>query len=490
MTKGSVTIFTTLSMVLVAATLFSLLEGMRFFEINRLSQLQTELATEAFFANYNANLWQEYHLLGSDGTNVTERLRESGNARNIARDKGLNLFLTEVETVDLESYTRITDGNGAVYVHAVSTYMEEQMLYETLKILYNQYEVIQALIQSSEIDLTKIDEALVNIEEAQRLANQQREELMKNQDGVVEEERILQSSAPVLVNPIQEIKNLQEKGILEVVLSSTDSISKKELSNANLVSKRQLYEGKNYEVPESAWMDKVLLQQYLLSYFSNYLDSKENTYLSYELEYIIGGKSSETENLKQVVYQILAIREAVNFLYLVSDIEKAEEAKLLAIGLVGASMNPLIIESVKIGLLTAWAFGESILDARALLNGKQIPLLKSKDTWTLSLSEIGKIGKSDYMAKESMTGLTYQNYLGILLLFQRENGLAMHAMDLQEMNIKSMWGEPAFQMDHMWIQTDVKIVYKYRPLFSFFQNYQPDIPWKNQAVTKTRFGYY
>ena len=94
------------------------------------------------------------------------------------------------------------------------------------------------------------------------------------------------------------------------------------------------------------------------------------------------------------------------------------------------------------------------------------------------------------MAKESMTGLTYQNYLGILLLFQRENGLAMHAMDLQEMNIKSMWGEPAFQMDHMWIQTDVKIVYKYRPLFSFFQNYQPDIPWKNQAVTKTRFGYY
>ena len=117
MTKGSVTIFTTLSMVLVAATLFSLLEGMRFFEINRLSQLQTELATEAFFANYNANLWQEYHLLGSDGTNVTERLRESGNARNIARDKGLNLFLTEVETVDLESYTRITDGNGAAYQH-------------------------------------------------------------------------------------------------------------------------------------------------------------------------------------------------------------------------------------------------------------------------------------------------------------------------------------------------------------------------------------
>ena len=217
------------------------------------------------------------------------------------------------------------------------------MLYETLKILYNQYEVIQALIQSSEIDLTKIDEALVNIEEAQRLANQQREELMKNQDGVVEEERIPQSSAPVLVNPIQEIKNLQEKGILEVVLSSTDSLSKKELSNGNLVSKRQLYEGKNYEVPESEWMDKVLLQQYLLSYFSNYLDSKENTYLSYELEYIIGGKSSETENLKQVVYQILAIREAVNFLYLVSDIEKAEEAKILAIGLVGASMNPLII---------------------------------------------------------------------------------------------------------------------------------------------------
>lgn len=468
MRKGSITIFSSLSLLLVVAVLFSLLEGTRFQEMKRISQLQTELAVESFFAEYNSNLWERYHLLGSDGTEIRDRLLQSGNARQITDGVGLNLLQTTVKDVNIEGYTLITDGEGAAFVYAVSSYMENHLLYETAKSIYNQYEAMKQVAESSDLDMTKIDEALESIEAVQNTQKARR---------------------TIVTNPMHEVKNLQQAGILELVIQDCSQLSKTQIDVTGLVSNRVLKTGQNAIVPTTQWEDSILFQQYLLSYFSNYLNSNEGTYLSYEIEYLIGGKSSDIENLKEVVQQLLILRELANFLYLMSDVEKKEEARLLALTLAGATVNPIIIETVRMGILTAWAFGESVLDVRALLCGKKIPLLKSKELWTTNLIDLGMIGQDYQMAKESSWGLSYEQYLGILLLFRQETQNAMRAMDIQEITIRNKDNLSNFKMDTLLIETRISLEYDYHPIFVLFQADELYSPWKSYIKTKAEYSY-
>ena len=478
------TIFATLSMVLVAAVLFSLFEAARYHELHRILQLQTESALESCFATYNSNLWEEYRLLGCEDSGMVAQIREIGNERNSASQHGLNLLQAEVGEISLQSYTRITDGEGRVFKDAAASYMKEQIVYETIQNLYNQYEVIASLIKGGEIDLSKIDEAIQSIENVQKQAIETRE----NAGEIVQQEQVREElNTSQMSNPLEVISDLQQKGILELVVPKDHILSEKKIAQTGLVSNRKLQKGVDSQVSETEWIDNVLFQQYLLSYFSNYLNVQENTCLSYEIEYIIGGKSTDIENLKLTVQQILGIREIINFLYLVSDAQAQETAGGLAIALVGATVNPIVIETVKIGILTAWAFGESILDVRALLLGQKVPLLKSKETWTLSLAEVARLGQVDFVAKESPNGITYANYLGILLLFQQEKELSFRAMDLQELYIQKVCEEPMFRMDEICVQAKIGVEYVYHPIFRDFT----DVFWSDRSIrTEAVFSYH
>lgn len=488
MKKGSITIFITFSMVFVSSVLFLLIEGMRYQETKRIGQLQTELAVESFFAGYDLNLWKEYRLLGSDDAMILRQLEDSGNARVKANAYGLNLLQLKVKKIQMESVTRITDGEGAAFIHAISTYMEKEVLYATLKSIYNQYEAIRSLIQSGEINRSTIDEALKNI---QVIQSQLQEGNSLGSDSLdAELDDTEQNLSPQIENPLEVIKNLQKMGVLELLISNTGIVSDKQIQQNEIVSKRNLQKGKNAQISESSWLDKVLFQQYLLSYFSNYCSNGETAGLSYELEYILIGNSHDIENLKQVAQQLIGIREVLNFLYLMSNTQAQEEAGLLAVALVGATVNPIVIETVKIGILTAWAFGESVLDVRALLKNRKIPLIKSKDTWTLALTDLGRIAQMDYISKESAMGLRYTDYLGILVFFQEENRLAMRAMDLQEINIRNKYKETGFRMDHLCIQSDVTICYVYRKIFNIFANLSDVTFWKDEIFTRASFSYY
>lgn len=83
---------------------------------------------------------------------------------------------------------------------------------------------------------------------------------------------------------------------------------------------------------------------------------------------------------------MLAIREGMNYAYLLSDSGKVAECAALAAALVGVTLIPGLVEAVKQVLLLAWAFAESVLDVRLLLNGKRVAFQKDAATWKLSLS--------------------------------------------------------------------------------------------------------
>jgi hypothetical protein len=108
---GSITIFSVLSMLLITATLFALLEATRFQEIQRFADLQTEAALESVFANYNTCLWENYHLLGT-GYDQIDDLLES---YTLEKDNpGSNFLRMKAEEFSVNGVTRLTDAKGQI----------------------------------------------------------------------------------------------------------------------------------------------------------------------------------------------------------------------------------------------------------------------------------------------------------------------------------------------------------------------------------------
>ena len=272
---------------------------------------------------------------------------------------------------------------------------------------------------------------------------------------------------------MEEAKSLQNVGILELVMKDTKKLSTAEQDFSNGLLKRNLQQGTIPITDSVSWSDRTLFIQYLQTYMSNFQSVQGNRALSYELEYLIGKKTSDVKNLKAVVNRLLAIREATNFLYLLSNPTKVMEAEALAATLAGASLNPAIIEVVKIGLLTAWAFAESVLDVRAT-----------------GLGNMHELTKGYAMAKESAWGLDYQNYLGILLLLERGESLAMHAMNLQEATIRKNCKDTSFCMDTLMVQASLDILYSYEPVFPFLPVIDAEERWERKIVATRTYGYY
>ena len=470
--KGSITIFSVLSLLLVTATVFALLEATRLQEIRRFAGLRTEAAIESLFANYNRYLWQEYRLLGMNGTQADEVLDKVTNVSV----EGNNLLRMKEEEKEISGYTYITDGNGSVFIQSVSTYIQENLVYEIGKQLYSQYESIKDIMDTSEMDISDIGEALDGIENADKL---EKSSSFGTSGKKSDAKGILETA-----------KSLQNVGILELVVEDTDKLSDKEEDFSNGLLKRTLQKGEAAIADSISSTDKVLFTQYLQTYLSNFQDVQENRALSYELEYLLGRKNSDIKNLKAVANKLLAIREAANFVYLLSNPTKMMQAEALATSLAGVSLNPALIQVVKIGLLTAWAFAESILDVRALLAGRKVALVKSEATWTIGLENMYELTNDFAMAKESEWGLDYQNYLGILLLLENEETLAMHTMNLQEATIRKNSQDTSFGMDTLMVQASLDILYSYQPVFPFLRLIDAEERWERKITSTRMYGYY
>lgn len=483
--KGSITVFSLLSLLLITAALFALLEGTRLQEMRRFAKLQTEASLESAFANYNRCLWENYRLLGNERSQMEPILEKSASGR---LGGGANLLKMQPEEISLNAYTLLTDGNGRVFVKSISAYMQENFIYESAKELYNQYEAIKNIMGSNEMNLEKIEEALEEIQNmdtskgniSQRSIDEKTADRVDtNPEEMVDVESVLETA-----------KAWKEKGILELVLEDTSQISKQQQDFRDGLLLRELETGNYEKTQEINWKDRIFLQQYLVRYMSNFRKVEDNRALSYELEYLIAQKNSDVENLKVVAAKLLAIREAANFLFLISNPEKMAKAEEVALLFVGASANPVLIQVVKIALLTAWALAESILDVRAILAGKKIALLKSEEAWTVELEQIGALAEGFAMAKDNPQGLSYEQYLGILVFFEKEETLGMRAMNLQEATIRKNYQEDSFRMDGLVTQAEVSISYSYQAVFPFLRVIDAQERWEYKVLANANYGYY
>lgn len=183
--------------------------------------------------------------------------------------------------------------------------------------------------------------------------------------------------------------------------------------------------------------DAYFINQYILAYFKDQCDSRElgKTYLANEIEYIVCGKKTDKANASGVRSRIVAVREAMNFLYLNKDPKKSGEAMALAQLL---TPGPAAAVTQK-ALLAAWALAESYNDYKLLINGHKVAPMKSEATWAMDLESVISNKTEGYIYTGAEEGNDYQEYLSALMYATDPQVRLLRIMDLIQINMRYMY---------------------------------------------------
>ena len=250
---------------------------------------------------------------------------------------------------------------------------------------------------------------------------------------------------------LNQITQLYQSGFLALVLPPGTEVSTGLLDTPELPSQNTILTEKGKITP---LFGRLLINEYCGRFFCTFpadTEKKQNAAiagdggLSYELEYLIGGNDTDEGNLTSTITQLLAIREGLNLIHILSDSKKRHAAEELAAVITGiAGLSPLVLLTTFF-IMSIWALGESLMDIRNLLAGKRVMIIKAAEDWSLGLDGLLALGQTgDMDTKGGGRGLTYLSWLKILLLLNDILHQEYRMMDIIQMNICRK--QPSFRL--------------------------------------------
>lgn len=489
--KGSITVFYSLILSLILALISSLLLSAKISASRAQIAMAMDQTMFSAMAKYDTKLLEEYHLFLLDGGYGSHTLQSGKILDELESDisyllqpskgkallGGIDFLELSLESSGITGYTLATDQKGSVFREQVVQYMEDTVVLQgissiTEKLLGSDSEqsgildwvfqsqaissqgsVLESLenmadgfsvrdLEAGAVDIGAANAGTGNIENNKD--NNDGNEL--NEDETKKEKAEVENAKEVLAS----VEKMKNTSILNLVIKSPEELSGWETQAKTLVSNRKCQSGMGViETVEDTdtLKAKYLFQEYLIQNINCYKNQIHETGPAYGLEYIIGGKDSDVENLESVVGRLLLMREVANTAYLYTDAEKRESAQAIATLVTAAVLLPELAPMVEAAILLAWAYVESIVDVRGLLSGKSVPLLKTPHTWQVGFDKLlTAISDPDTCVKSS--GNTYyKDYLNLLLITVSEEKQTMRCMDVIELTMRGLTGKEGFSMD-------------------------------------------
>ncbi len=191
--------------------------------------------------------------------------------------------------------------------------------------------------------------------------------------------------------------------------------------------------------------------------FKSLRDNKgeKETFVNLEREYLICGEITDQDNYTSIVKKLVNLRFGFNFGYIIKDKEKM--ARLSALAKTLTVFAPYLQPVMKYLLAGSWAYIESCSDAKYLVKGHKIKLMKEKKDWKTDLYD-----SLEMLAEEpegdDEEGLDYDEYL--MILMGLEGDIVFYRMlDLMEINTAIQY--PDFKMKNAVVEFAVKVTVEY-----------------------------
>ncbi|MCI8835980.1 MAG: hypothetical protein HFH24_11540 [Ruminococcus sp.] len=416
MKKGEITAFLSLIFVLLVSFILAMTESASIQTAKNGKRLDVDRAVFSFFGEYQKELLEEYEVFSVEGTYETGHFAETLLLDRMAYygSMGIRQEITEIQL--------LTDRGGAAFREQVLEYMEQRTGIAIAR------------------DLTG-------------LAETWEEREMQGEDMSRQLDQILPENREILPEESNGIIQARESGILSLVLPRAFPLSGKTIRREEQVSIRSRQTGRG-SFPVRSGQGKVEERLLFGSYIADKLgcaveQKSENRNLDYELEYLLYGKESDKKNLEEVVNRLLFFRFAMNYMYLLTDAQKQGEVQTMSAAISLVVLQPELEELIRQILLILWAFGESVMDLRSLLSGKRSAVVKNAENWQLPLGGLFRLGTAEDTQEgmDAADGLTYSQYLQILLLLKKDSELTMRTLDRVEQNLIYEKGLSFFRAD-------------------------------------------
>ena len=450
--NGEVTVYLTLTFVLFVSLILALVESASVQMAKNYRRADMNRALECVFAEYQKELLENYDVFAIECGYETGTYTE----QNIL-DR-LSYYDADMEN-EIERIQLFTDNSGELFRDQVGKYMKHK------------YGIAWADKYLGNVSLWKNQEEKADeFTEEEEKQNDQLKDLLGEQEAELPEEE----------NPMQHVAELKRSPILELVLPKDKTISEKQISLQEMPEKRENHTGygafSDVE-PEDGTLTSVLLGEYVIDHFTDFTDGPKGGELDYELEYILAGWESDKGNLETVAKKLVMLRFVPNYIYLQTSSTKQAEARAAAGTLCTLLAVPAVTEAAAQGILLAWAYGESVMDVRSLLDGQKAAITKDDTNWQLSLSGLMKLGTDEDTGTgmDVQDGMGYKDYMRMLLFLEGKERMSMRAMGIIEKNMQSIYGQPAFRIDYCAGRMEIRTVcnlrrgikYQYRTYYGY-----------------------
>lgn len=451
--KGEITIFLSLLMSFVLLGVGALTELARASLIKGQIVMDTNNALCSALAEYNRPMLDRYNVFVLDGAygkaninlkKLTDRMEAyymgaTGNSGSLLR--------YSLSKLELSSYDFATDKCGQAIYHQIIDYMKKKYGVDILE------------------SLTGLSDCISEYE--------------SNKNHQEETKSSLSEDTTKGISFFEGIADLLKGNKMEQVLGVFPASNLCLNQESKLSGRRaDLFTGSGMPTPSIT--DKLLYNKYILENFKHCRLTNEesnegnnhSTPVLYEVEYLIGGKNKDKDNLAEVIDKLVLFRQVLNLAYVERDSARAAEAEATATTLLAITGNPGIIEAGKHVILAAWAHAEAICDVRSLLTGEKVPLNKNGTNWHTQMSAI--IFPRGTGTHSSESGYVYKDYLNILLLMENTADVCIRTMDLMEENIRRIEGYENFSMDNCIVGLGVAGSFNMRHIFGniYTSNYK------------------
>lgn len=429
--KGQITVWLAWIILVFLGLYLLCLRSAEIQSARREAEQVTESSLFSLFSEYEPHLLEDYDLFYLDTSFRSGTEDRDEICRHLWKFTEENLIQQELAGIEVKDFVRATDGEGAVFYNQAVRVMKEKTGWSLA------------------------EEWVLSSEEQQKLE----EDSKKFQEDCTEyEDRIVdyEDEEDSLEGEAYTWDGIWKQFAIGQVIDDPEQVSAKSISLQQVPSVRTCSEGIGQKTGKE---DQVLEKQFFLQYLENYLadvrtqpeEGKNQNYLDYQMEYILWGKESDAENLEKTLRTLLLMREGTNYAFLRSHPEYEEKAELLAAALAGLTGNPALIKSLKQLILLGWAYGESLVEVRQLVQGKEIAFWKGEEDWQVPLSGvlllIGNPGRYDH-AEQEQTGMDYEDFLRMLLTLYPSERLAMRSIDVVEGELQQKEGCERIHIDH------------------------------------------
>lgn len=439
--KGSITIFLSLLLTIMISLVCTSILSVKVYACRMQLANAVDQGMFSLFARYDRDLLEKYDVFFIDGScgasglhlgrcydRVTDAMSYLLNPEKGNPLGGKSLIHPVFEGGSVTGFTLASDLDGAVFAAQALDYMNETAVIQGVRLLMEKTAYNASVIRGQE----KVSETTLKTVEAEELP----------------EKETLPS--PDFKNPMPEMIRIKTSSVLKQVCMDPSAVSEKTVKKSELFSGRTKDGGVgviDVRTSVGEGMNSLLYDEYILQHFGTYRHPEEKSGLSYQTEYVIAGKESDAANLESVAKRLLVLRTAANVLHICRDSTLKAEAEAVAQGAAAILLSPQLAKFFEMAIIGGWAYCESLVDVRGMLDGDRVPLYKTNADWQVQLTDIiGMTGRIDSLRKHSRQGLSYEDYLRVLLALTGSGQKIAGSMDMAESTIRHH-DRPSFRLD-------------------------------------------